>query len=135
MTEQVQRRIPKGTILAEIPLEAAKAYPLRLWTGTGLPPKIAYADLNSKGERNSLGVKFLPDGGKGAEHPQVVMYVKGMYHVEEISYENSNPFKWTTWMEQHLNAEYLQQLIDALYKAKFAMQQTVADKQSGGETE
>lgn len=124
---QKMKRIPKGTICGEISLESAKAYPLRLWTGTGLEPKIAYADLNSKGEHNTLSVKLLPDGGKGAEHPQIVLFVNGMYHVEAISqnpeYRSTNPWTWTTWLEVHMNAEELQNFIDALYRAKFAMKE------------
>ena len=116
------KRIPKGVVTGEIPLEAAKAYPLRIWTGTGLPPRIAYADLNSKNEKNTLSVKLLPNGAKGAEHPQIVMFVKGQYHVENLGYYGSNPFEWTTWMEFHLDARRLGEVIDALFKAKFALE-------------
>lgn len=133
MTEQVQRRIPQGTIIAEIPLEAAKAYPTRIFTGTGIyPPKIAYADLNSKGEKNTLIIKLIPDGAVHAPHPQIVLAVKGSYHIEEISYNNANPFTWTTWMEQHVDAIHLQEMIDALYKAKFKLESFEA-KQVGKE--
>lgn len=123
MTEQVQRRIPEGTIIAEIPLDAAKSYATRIFTGTGIyPPKIAYADLYSKGEKNTLIIKLIPEGAVTAPHPQIVFAVKGSYHIEELGYNVSNPFTWTTWMEQHVDTQFLQEMIDALFKAKFALE-------------
>lgn len=121
-SQNKQKRIPKGVVTGEIPLEAAKSYPLRIWTGTGLEPRIAYADLNSKGEKNTLSVKLIPEGAKGAEHPQIVLFVNGMYHVEELGYTRSNPWEWTTWLEVHIDAKNLQAIIDALYKAKFELE-------------
>ena len=44
------RRIPQGLILAELPLEAAKAYPIHVFDGLDMIPRIAYADRNSHGE-------------------------------------------------------------------------------------
>ncbi len=119
---QQQKRIPNGTILGEVPLEAAKAYPIRIWNGTGLEPRIAYADLNTHSERNLLSVKLLPDGGKTAPHPQIVFFVNGPYHVETLGYKKSNPFAWTTWMEFHLDARELKRLIDAVIKAEIALE-------------
>jgi len=119
---QQTKRIPDGTVCGEIPLEAAKAYPLKLWTGTGLYPRIAYADLNTHREHNTLTVKLLPDGGKTAPHPQVVFFVKGPYHVEEISYAQSNVWDWTTWLETHVDARNLKKMIDALIKIELRLE-------------
>ncbi len=119
---QQQKRIPAGTVFGEVPLEACKAYPTRIWNGTGLPPRIAYADLNTHGEHNTLSVKLLPDGGKTAPHPQIVFFVNGPYHVETLGYQKSNPFAWTTWMEFHLDARELKRLIDAVIKAEIALE-------------
>ena len=123
---QQQKRIPLGTVFGEIPLEAAKSYPIRIWNGTGIAPRIAYADLNTHHERNVLSVKLLPDGGKTAPHPQIVFFVNGNYHVETIGYERSDPFNWTTWMETHLDAQYLDKIIDALIRAKIWMENNKA---------
>ena len=117
-----QKRIPEGTVTGEIPLEAAKAYPTRIWTGTGTEPRIAYADLNTHGERNTLSVKLLPDGGKTAPHPQIVLFVNGPYHVEELGYARSDAWRWTTWMEVHLDAQDLDKMIDALIRAKLKLE-------------
>jgi hypothetical protein len=119
---QQQKRIPEGTVFGEIPLEAAKAYPIRIWQGLNLEPRIAYADFNTHRERNMLSVKLLPDGGKTAPHPQIVFFVNGPYHVEQLGYTRSNPFSWTTWMELHLDARELKQLIDAVIKAEIALE-------------
>jgi len=108
------RRIPPGKILAELPLEAAKAYPIHVFDGLDMIPRIAYADRNSHGENIVLGVKHLPIGGKTAPHPQVVFYVNGPYHVETLGYHNSDPSKWRTWMEFHLDACQVKPLIGAL---------------------
>jgi len=117
-----EKRIPEGIIFGEIPLEAAKAYPIRIFQGTGIPPRIAYADLNTHRERNVLSVKLLPDGGKTAPHPQIVFFVNGPYHVETLGYERSDPFAWTTWMELHLDACELKRVIDAVIKAELALE-------------
>ena len=118
-----QRRIPIGTVFGEIPLEAAKAYPIRIFEDLqGIAPRIAYADLNTHKERNILSVKLLPDGGKTAPHPQIVFFVNGPYHVEEVGYNVSNPFEWSTWFEAHLDARVLDKIIDALIRAKLAME-------------
>lgn len=116
------KRIPEGTILGEIPLEAAKAYPIRIWQGLGIEPRIAYADLNTHHERNVLSVKLLPDGGKTAPHPQIVFFVNGPYHVETIGYNVSNPFNWSTWMELHIDARELRRVIDAVIRAELALE-------------
>lgn len=119
---QSLKRIPAGTVLGEIPLEAAKAYPTRIWQGTGLSPRIAYADLNTKGERNTLSVKLLPTGGKTAPHPQIAFYINGPYHVENLGYARSNPYTWTTWMEFHLDARELKRLINAVIRAEIQLE-------------
>lgn len=117
---QQQRRIPEGQVLGTIPLEAAKAYPTRIWERTGLTPRIAYADYNTHRELNRLSVKLLPDGGKTAPHPQVVFFVNGPYHVESIGYAQTDPLEWTTWLEMHLDARELKHVIDAVIKAELA---------------
>ncbi len=119
---QSLKRIPAGTIFGEIPLEAAKAYPIRIWNGTDLAPRIAYADYNTHKERNVLSVKLLPDGGKTAPHPQIVFFVNGPYHVEQLGYTRSNAWNWTTWFEAHLDARELKRVIDAVIKAEIALE-------------
>ncbi|MCW4044238.1 MAG: hypothetical protein NWE94_01825 [Candidatus Bathyarchaeota archaeon] len=119
---QSLKRIPNGTIYGEIPLEAAKAYPTRIFAGTGIPPRIAYADQNTHHERNVLSVKLLPDGGKTAPHPQIVLFVNGAYHVETLGYARSNAWDWTTWFEAHIDARYLDRTIDGLIRAKLALE-------------
>ncbi len=121
MTQQ-QRRIPEGTLYGEIPLEACKAYPIRIWNGTGLEPRIAYADYNTHKECNTLSVKLLPNGGKTAPHPQIVFFVNGSYHVETLGYARSNAWNWTTWMEFHLDARELKKVIDAVIRAEIALE-------------
>lgn len=119
---QQQKRIPQGIIFGEIPLEACKAYPTRIWNGTGLEPRIAYADFNTHRERNILSVKLLPDGGKTAPHPQIVFFINGPYHVENLGYSRTDPLSWTTWMEFHLDARELKHVIDAVIKAEIALE-------------
>jgi len=121
MTQQ-QKRIPNGTIFGEIPLEACKAYPIRLWQGLDVEPRIAYADYNTHKERNILSVKLLPDGGKTAPHPQIVFFINGPYHVETLGYARSNAWNWTTWMEFHLDTKFLNKTIEALLKAEIYME-------------
>jgi hypothetical protein len=117
------KRIPEGQVFGEIPLEAAKAYPIRIWAGVGsYNPRIAYADVNTHNEKNTLSVKLLPDGGKTAPHPQIVLFVNGPYHVEELGYTRSDPWKWTTWIELHLDTRVLNRLIDAIIKAEIALE-------------
>lgn len=120
------KRIPNGTIHAEIPLEAAKAYPIRIFNDLQTPPRIAYADLNTHNEHNTLTIKLLPDGGKTAPHPQIVLFVNGPYHVEQLGYNVSNPFNWTTWFETHIDAKFLDKTIDGLIRAKLALEATRA---------
>ena len=119
---QSVKRIPEGTIFGEIPLEACKAYPIRIWQGLGIEPRIAYADFNTHRERNTLSVKLLPDGGKTAPHPQIVFFVNGPYHVENLGYTRSNAWNWTTWLELHFDAKQLKHMIDALIKAEMWME-------------
>lgn len=121
--QEARKRIPQGLIFGEIPLEAAKAYPTRIWHGTGLPPRIAYADKNTKGENNFLGVKLLHDGAKTAPHPQIVLYVNGPYHTESLGYTRSNPWQWTTWIELHIDTRELNHLIDAVIRAEIALEE------------
>lgn len=119
---QQQKKLPEGTLFAEVPLEAAKSFAIDLWKDLQIPPRIAYADLNSHREHNYLGVKFLPNGAKTAPHPQVVLYVKGPYHVEQIGYNKTDPYSWSTWAETHIDARNLGKLIEALLKAEIALE-------------
>ena len=119
---QSLKRIPNGTIFGEIPLEAAKSFAVKLWQGTGLEPRIAYADWNTHREANTLSIKLLPDGAKTAPHPQVVFFVNGEYHVETLSYFKSNVWNWTTWAEMHLDARNLKKIIDALIRAELTLE-------------
>lgn len=119
---QTLKRIPEGTIFGNIPLEACKAYPIRLWQGLNFEPRIAYADFNTHQERNILSVKVLPNGGKTAPHPQIVFFVNGPYHVETLSYFKSNVWNWTTWMEFHLNSLEIYALLKAINEAKTALE-------------
>lgn len=109
-------RIPEGVNIGAVPLEACKSYPIKVFEGLGIPPKIAYADLNTKKERNDLIVRWVPDGGKTAPHPQVCFFVRGKYHVENLVYNVSDPFEWATWIEFVLHSRDLKKLIDALIK-------------------
>ena len=120
--QEARKRIPQGLILGEIPLEAAKAYPIRIWHGTGYAPRIAYADLNTHGEHNTLTVKLLSDGAKTAPHPQIAFFVNGDYHVETLGYARSNAWNWTTWIEFHMDARVLKRLIDAVIRAEIALE-------------
>jgi hypothetical protein len=122
---QQQKRIPEGIIFGEIPLEAAKTFDVQIWKGTGIyPPRIGYADVNTHPwEKNTLTLKFLPNGAKTAPHPQVVGFVKGPCHTEELSYNQSDPFDWSTRMEFHLDARIaLKPLIDAVIRAEIALE-------------
>lgn len=122
-----ERRLPDGIPIAEIPLESCKAYPIKPWIDQKTPPRIAYADLNTHNEQNQLSIKLLPGGGKTAPHPQIVLYIKGPYHVETLGYTRSDPLTWTTWMELHLDSKFLGQFLNALVKAKQQIK-----KQQGG---
>ena len=113
-----EKRIPPGPTLSRIPLESAKAYPMRIWEGLANPPRIAYSDRNSRHENPTLNIKIAPGGGKTAPHFQVVLFVNGSYHIEELSYLRSDPKQWTTWMEIHLDAIGLDELINSLIQAK-----------------
>jgi hypothetical protein len=113
-----EKRIPPGPVIARIPLESAKAYPMRIWEGLANPSRIAYSDRNSHGEDPTLNIKIAPGGAKTAQHPQVVFFVNGSYHIEELSYLRSDPRNWTTWMEIHLDARGLGELISSLIHAR-----------------
>lgn len=119
---QCSKRIPNGTIIGTIPLEAAKAFPTQYFIERNLPVKIAYADAVTKGEVNNLIIKYLPDGSKRTPHPQVVLYVRGSYHLEELSYKNSDPANWTTWMETHIEAHEFQKIINSICKVEELLQ-------------
>jgi hypothetical protein len=118
LSPHMEKRIPPGHVIAKIPLESAKAYPMRIWEGLGNPPRIAYSDRNSHGEDPTLNIKVLPEGAKTAQHPQVVFFVDGPYHIESLGYLRSDPTRWTTWMEIHLDAKRLEELISSLIQAR-----------------
>jgi hypothetical protein len=120
--EPVTRRIPEGQIFGTIPLEAAKAYPTRIFNGLPVKPRIAYADWNTHREQNLLSIKFLPGGAKTAPHPQIVFFVNGSYHVEQLGYMKTNPLTWSTWMEFHIEGNQLKHVIDAVIKAELALE-------------
>jgi hypothetical protein len=121
-----QKRIPEGQVFGEILVEACKAYPIHVFEGLGIEPRIAYADRNTHQENNVLSVKVLPSGGKTAPHPQIVLFINGPYHVETLGYQQSDPWKWTTWMELHLDFRGLEQLIEALMKAELKIKELVS---------
>ena len=116
MTAQ-KKRIPEGFIIANIPLESCKAYPMLLWKDISAKPRIAYSDQKN-GETNSLKIKILPKGAKTAPHPQLSFFVQGNYHIEELSYLNSNAFEWRTWIEFQTNTYEIDHLLTSLIKAK-----------------
>lgn len=116
------KRIPNGTITGIIPLEAAKAYPTHLFN-TPEQIRFAYAD-KSKNENIELQIKIAPNGGKTAPHPQLICFIRGDYHVERwLSYGGAtDPFKWTTWMEFHVDAREIRRLIGALFRAEIQLE-------------
>jgi hypothetical protein len=95
---------------------------VKLWQNTGIEPRIAYADWNTHREANTLSVKLLPDGCKTAKHPQIVFFIKGNYHVEQLSYFHSNVWDWSSWQEFHLDARNLPKIIDACLKAEMTIE-------------
>jgi hypothetical protein len=115
-------RIPESQLIAKIPVESCKAYPIRLFKDLDMLPRIAYADLNTRKEQNDLLVKLLPYGGKTAAHPQLALFIRGPYHVETLGYMKSDPTSWTTWMEIMLDAGQLKQLIEALIRIDLKLQ-------------
>jgi len=119
------KRIPNGIIFAEIPLESAKAYPTRIFENLNINPKIAYADRNTHQEDNRLGIKLIPDGAKTAKHPQIVFYIKGPYHVETLAYFNSDPKKWSTWMEFHVDVKELKKMIESLLQIEVELNKKI----------
>jgi hypothetical protein len=119
---QLQKRIPDGKVLGTVKLEACKAYPINIWRGTGQLPRIAYADLNTHQEQNTLTVKLLPQGGKTAPHPQIAFYVTGPYHVERLGYLRSDPYNWTSWMEFHIDSRELKHIIEAVIRGELALE-------------
>jgi hypothetical protein len=123
------KRIPDGIIFAEIPLESAKAYPTRIFENLNINPRIAYADRNTHNEDIRLGVKLLPKGAKTANHPQIVFFVNGAYHTEQLGYFHSNPFSWTTWIEIHIDINGLDKLIDSLIEAKMKSDFSVLERE------
>lgn len=122
LSPHIEKRIPPGPIIARIPLESAKAYPMRIWEGLANSPRIAYSDRNSHHEDPTLNIKVLPEGAKTAQHPQIVLFVNGAYHIENLGYLRSDPSKWTTWMEIHLDARGLGELISSLILAREEME-------------
>lgn len=113
----MQKRIPEGYIIGDIQLEACKAYPIRIFSDIDMKPRIAYSDMKN-GENSRLYLKLLPKGAKTAPHPQLCFFVKGEYHIEELTYLVSNAFSWSTWIEFAINVKQINQLISALSQVK-----------------
>lgn len=119
---QALKRIPQGTVTGIIPLDAAKAFPSHLFS-TKEEIRFAYADQKNN-EHIELQVKVAPNGAKTAPHPQLICFIRGDYHPEPFyNYGGgSDPFKWTTWMEFHLDAENINLFITALFRAKVLLE-------------
>jgi len=111
-------RIPQGQLIAKIPVESCKAYPIQLFKDLNMIPRIAYADLNTRNEQDQLLVKLLPYGAKTAAHPQIAFFVRGPYHIETLGYIKSNPDNWTTWMEIILTTAQAEHLKEALFHTR-----------------
>lgn len=118
------KKIPDAQTLQEIPLESCKAYPIRIFEGLNIAPRIAVADRNSRNDDAKLMITWNPGGCKTAQHPQVGFVVKGPYHMEQIAYPNSNPFSWNSWVESYIDARQLTQIIEALIRAKIRKEGT-----------
>jgi len=117
MTQTQKKRIPEGFLVADIPLESCKAFPVQIWKGLQVNPRVAYSDQKN-GEATSLGIKLLPHGAKTAPHPQLCFFIKGNYHIEELSYCKSNMWNWRTWIEFTANAYEIDHIINSLTKTK-----------------
>jgi hypothetical protein len=122
MVMQQQKRIPEGIILGEIPLEAAKSYPTKMF-GSLEQIRFAISDISKK-EQTFLQIKVIPDGSKTSPHPQLAFFVIGDYHIEPwLGYGGkSNPFNWTTWQEIHINGLEIYHLLKTIIDAKQAME-------------
>ena len=114
-------KIPDGKIFAQIPLEACKAYPTRLFERLNVTPLIAVSDRNTRKDDTKLMLTLIP-GCKTALHPQIGFIVKGPYHIETIGYSQTDPFTWKSWIEFYLDARDLKQIIEALIRIELALQ-------------
>ena len=99
-------------VLGEIELNAAKAYPIKIFSDFG-DIRFAYADKSNK-ENCNLKVLSFPAGCKTARHFQVAFRIVGDYHIEHPSYYSSNLFKWESWMEIVLPVREVPKLIKFL---------------------
>lgn len=108
-------KIAQGKTIAEIPIDACKAYPIRIFEGLSIAPRIAVADRNTRNDDAKLMITLIP-GCKTAPHPQIGFIVKGPYHMEQIAYAKSNPFDWATWIELYIDAKDLGKIIDGLIR-------------------
>ncbi|MGF3573539.1 MAG: hypothetical protein ACQXXG_09005 [Candidatus Bathyarchaeia archaeon] len=113
-----EKRVPRGFLIANIPLESCKAFPIQIWKGLSVKPRVAYSDQKN-GEATSLCIKLI-EGAKTAPHPQLNFYVKGNYHIEELQYYKSNFWNWQTWIEFEINTNELDHILASLQKAKTA---------------
>ncbi|MCX8151387.1 MAG: hypothetical protein N3D85_07825 [Candidatus Bathyarchaeota archaeon] len=120
MTQTQKKRIPEGLLVADIPLESCKAYPMQIFKDTPVKPRVAYSD-HRNGETTNLCIKLLPNGAKTAPHPQLCFFIKGNYHIEELSYCQSNVWNWRTWIEFVANAYEIDHIINSLAKTKKIM--------------
>lgn len=117
------KKIPEvGKVYAEIPVEACKAYPIRIFEDLNVKPRIAVADRNTRKDKITLYIRFEPEGCKSAMHPQIAFYIKGDYHAETLGYYQSNPFDWATWFEFYLDARDLKQIIEALIRVQLQLE-------------
>jgi hypothetical protein len=119
---QSLKRIPNGTVIGTIPLEAYKLYPTRLWQDLHREIRIAYADRNTHNENVNLTLKILPNGAKTSPYPQLVCYGEGPYHIENWGYTQSNPWNWKTSFEFHINSLEIYRLQKLLIDAKIALE-------------
>ncbi len=115
------KKLLPGKVYAEIPLDACKCYPTRIFADVGVKPVIAVADRNTKKENPILAIKLEP-GCKTACYPQIAFYVKGNYHLENVLYPKSNPHEWVTWIEFYLDGRQLKEVIEALIRIQLALE-------------
>lgn len=111
---QSKKKIPPGKVYGEIPLEACKSYPVKIFQDENVI--IAVADKNTRNDKITLTIKLEPQGCKTAKHPQIAFYIKGRYHPEHLGYYKSEPNEWRTWIEFYLDLRDLKKIIDALMR-------------------
>lgn len=116
LVQSVPASIPKSTKLGALRLDSAKSYPTKLWEDKS-DIQVAYADLLNK-EDIWLVIQQIPSGYGKKNHPQIGMYIQGDYHVERLTYFETDPFNWATWFEMYFPLDKLGNLIRSLQKAQ-----------------